>query len=34
VLRHRNGGTQWFGAAVDLPVANQIRSGLWFEPAA
>jgi hypothetical protein len=34
VLRHRNGSTQWFGAAVDLPVANQIRSRLWFEPAA
>jgi hypothetical protein len=33
VLRHRNGSTQWFGAAVDLPVANQI-SRLWFEPAA
>lgn len=34
VLRHRNGSTQWFGAAVDLPVANEIRSHLWFEPAA
>jgi hypothetical protein len=34
VLRHRNGSTQWFGAAVDLPVANQIRSHLWLEPAA
>ncbi len=33
-FRHRNGSTQWFGAAVDLPVANQIRSYLWFEPAA
>lgn len=34
VLRHRNGSTQWFGAAADIPVANQIRSHLWFEPAA
>ena len=34
VLRHRNGSTQWFGAAVDLPVADQIRSRLWFETAA
>lgn len=34
VLRHRNGSTQWFGAAVNLPVADQIRSQLWFETAA
>jgi hypothetical protein len=34
VVRHWNGSTQWFGAAVDLPVANQIRSQLWLEPAA
>lgn len=34
VLRHRNGSTQWFGEAVDLPVADQIRSQLWFETAA
>jgi hypothetical protein len=34
VLRHRNGSTQWFGAAVTLPVADQIRARLWFEPAA
>jgi hypothetical protein len=29
VLRHRNGSTQWFGAAVNLPVGDQIRSRLW-----
>jgi len=34
VLRHRNGTTQWFGAAADIPVANQIRARLWLEPAA
>jgi hypothetical protein len=34
VLRHRNGSTQWFGAAVSVPVARQIRARLCFEPAA
>ena len=34
VVRHRNGSTQWFGEAVDLPVADQIRSQVWFETAA
>lgn len=34
VLRHRTGSTQWFGAAVDLPVAKLLRSRLWLEPAA
>ena len=34
VLRHRNGSTQWFGAAVNLPVADQIRSRLWLKAAA
>ena len=33
VLRHRNGSTQWFGAAVNLPVADQIRSRLWLQAA-
>jgi hypothetical protein len=33
VLRHRNGSTQWFGAAVNLPVADQIRSRLWLSAA-
>jgi hypothetical protein len=33
VLRHRNGSTQWFGAAVSLPVVDQIRSRLWLEAA-
>jgi len=32
VLRHRNGSTQWFGAA-DLPVVDVVRSLLRFEPA-
>ena len=32
VLRHQNGTTQWFGA-IDLPVANLVRSLLWLEPA-
>ena len=34
VLRHRNGATQWFGAAVELPVATLVRSLLFLEPAA
>lgn len=34
VLRHRNGATQWFGAAVDVPIARLLRSHLWLEPAA
>lgn len=34
VLRHRNGSTQWFGTAVNLPVADQIRSRLWLGAAA
>lgn len=34
VLRHRNGATQWFGAAVELPVAGLLRSLLYLEPAA
>jgi hypothetical protein len=34
VLRHRNGTTQWFGAAVDLPLARLLRARLWLEPAA
>ena len=34
VLRHRNGSTQCFGAAVELAVADQIRSRLWFDTAA
>ncbi|MEW6475082.1 MAG: hypothetical protein AB1679_22745 [Actinomycetota bacterium] len=34
VVRHANGATQWFGAAVDIPIANVIRSRLWLEPAA
>ena len=33
VLRHRNGSTQWFGAAVNFPVADQIRSRLWLNAA-
>ena len=33
VLRHRNGGTQWFGSAVNLAVADEIRSRLWLEAA-
>lgn len=34
VLRHPNGATQWFGAAVDIPIAKLIRSRLWLERAA
>lgn len=34
VLRHHNGSTQWFGAAVDLPLTKLLRSQLWFEAAA
>lgn len=34
VLRHHNGSTQWFGAAVELPLTRLLRSQLWFEPAA
>lgn len=34
ILRHRNGSTQWFGTAVDLQVAREIRSRLWLDPAA
>jgi len=34
VLRHRNGATQWFGAAVPLPVATLMRSLLDLERAA
>lgn len=34
VIRDRNGATQWFGAAVDVPVANLVRSLLHFEAAA
>jgi hypothetical protein len=34
VVRHRHGATQWFGAAVDLPVARLLRTRLWLEPAA
>jgi hypothetical protein len=34
VLRHRNGSTQWFGRAVELPVAKLVRSRLWIERAA
>ena len=33
ILRHRNGSTQWFGAAVNLPVLDQIRSRLWVKAA-
>jgi hypothetical protein len=33
VVRHRNGTTGWFGAAVDVPVAGQIRSRLWLDAA-
>ena len=33
VLRHPNGGTQWFGA-VELPLTKLLRSQLWFESAA
>ena len=34
VLRHRNGATQWFGAAVEVPVAKLVRSLLSLERAA
>ena len=35
VLRHHNGGTQWFGvAAVDLPQTKLLRSQLCSETAA
>ena len=34
VLRHSGGATQWFGAAVDIPIATLIRSRLWLQPAA
>jgi hypothetical protein len=34
VLRHHNGATQWFGAAVELPIGRVLRSYLWLEPAA
>jgi len=34
IVRHTNGATQWFGSAVDVAVANLIRSHLWLEPAA
>ena len=33
VVRHRNGSTQWFGEAVNLPVADQIRLRVWLEAA-
>jgi hypothetical protein len=34
VLRHQNGATQWFGAAVEVPIARLLCSYLWLEAAA
>lgn len=34
ILRHRNGSTQWFGSAVELPLTKLLRSQLWFDAAA
>ena len=34
IVRHPNGSTQWFGTAVNIPIAREIRSRLWLEPAA
>jgi hypothetical protein len=33
VIRHRNGGTEWFGATA-LPVVGLVRAMLRLEPAA
>lgn len=34
VVRHRNGSTQWFGSAAELPLTKLFRSQLWFGAAA